>query len=116
MYEELKHIGGFDVGTNKVGILFAGAVASALSSACTTPLDVVKTRLATGKYARGTQVFTAIFDIANREGLRGLYSGVQERAMWSALFGGVGLASFETCKRIALSLCSDMEKLESEKK
>lgn len=111
----MKHIGGFDVGTSKAGILFAGAVASALSSACTTPLDVVKTRLATGKLERGTKVFAAISDIARKEGLRGLYSGVQERAMWSALFGGIGLASFETCKKFALGVCSDIEKLESEK-
>ena len=103
VYEELKHIGRLDVGTNKIGILLVGAAASALSSACTTPLDVVKTRLATGKLARGTKVFAAISDIANKEGLRGLYSGVQERAVWSAMFGGVGLASFETCKGFALS-------------
>ena len=112
VYEELKHIGGLNVGENKVGILLVGAAASALSSACTTPLDVVKTRLATGKLARGTKVFTAISDIAKKEGPRGLYSGVQERAVWSALFGGVGLASFETCKKLALRACDDLENVE----
>ena len=37
--------------------------------------------------------------IVAREGLGGLFAGVQARVLMSALFGGVGFASFEACKR-----------------
>jgi Mitochondrial carrier protein len=37
--------------------------------------------------------------IVAKEGLGGLFAGVQARVLMSALFGGVGFASFEACKR-----------------
>jgi hypothetical protein len=109
VYEELKHLCGVGLGGN-VGVLLVGGVASALSSACTTPIDVVKTRLATGMLPSGTKVLPAIATIARQEGARGLFSGVQERALWSALFGGVGLTCFESCKSVALEYCATKEK------
>ena len=65
----------------------------------TTPLDVVKTRLATGVVPPGTPVFQAMKSIVAIEGVGGLFAGVQARVLMSALFGGVGFASFEACKR-----------------
>lgn len=109
VYEELKHLGRLDANYNKVGILMVGAAASALSSACTTPLDVVKTRIATGKITHGSGVIRAVRDIFRTEGIRGLYSGVQERAVWSALFGGVGLATFESFKSFSEQFCDEIE-------
>jgi solute carrier family 25 (mitochondrial S-adenosylmethionine transporter), member 26 len=109
VYEELKHLCGVGLGGN-VGVLLVGGVASALSSACTTPIDVVKTRLATGMLPSGTKVLPAIATIARQEGAKGLFSGVQERALWSALFGGVGLTCFESCKSVALEYCATKEK------
>lgn len=106
VYEELKHLGRVDSSDN-LRILLVGGTASALSSACTTPIDVVKTRLATGTLPKGTKVAAAVAEIAKKEGLRGLYSGVQERALWSALFGGVGLTCFERCKALAVKFTED---------
>lgn len=65
----------------------------------TTPFDVVKTRLATGVVPAGTPVFAAMKGVVASEGLKGLFAGVQARVLMSALFGGVGFASFEACKR-----------------
>lgn len=65
----------------------------------TTPLDVVKTRLATGVVPSGTPVFKAMQRIVATEGMGGLFAGVQARVLMSALFGGVGFATFEACKR-----------------
>jgi Mitochondrial carrier protein len=76
-----------------------GGVASAFSSVLTTPFDVVKTRLATGVVPAGTPVFIAMKGVVAAEGLKGLFAGVQARVLMSALFGGVGFASFEACKR-----------------
>lgn len=108
VYEELKHLGRVEPGDN-LRILLIGGAASALSSACTTPIDVVKTRLATGTLPKGTKVAAAIAQIAKKEGLKGLYSGVQERALWSALFGGVGLTCFEKCKTLAIKVTDEQQ-------
>ena len=109
VYEELKHLGSVKSDDN-LRILLVGGAASALSSACTTPIDVVKTRLATGTLPKGTKVSAAIAQIAKKEGVKGLYSGVQERALWSALFGGVGLTCFERCKTLAIKLTDEQRK------
>lgn len=56
----------------------AGALSGALTVACLHPLDVVKTRLQVQEAAvqryRGTA--HAMYNIAVREGVRGLYAGV----------------------------------------
>ena len=78
--------------------LVVGAIASALSSTLTTPLDVVKTRLATGRIAAGTPILASLRAIAKADGVSGLFVGLQERVLLSGLFGGVGLAAFERAK------------------
>jgi len=103
IYEELKLIITSTALTSQwssLGYLIAGASASMLSSALTTPFDVIKTRLALGVIAPGTPVFQALRSIAKKEGIKGLYAGVQERILWSSLFGGVGFCAFEKCKEV----------------
>jgi Mitochondrial carrier protein len=77
----------------------AGGIASAFSSIATTPADVVKTRLATGLLPPGTNAFHAMRNIVAADGVSGLFVGVKARLLLSALFGGVGFASFEWFKR-----------------
>lgn len=77
----------------------AGGLASAFSSILTTPFDVIKTQLATGVVPPGTPVFTAMKNIIAVDGMGGLFAGVQARVLMSALFGGVGFATFEACKK-----------------
>jgi hypothetical protein len=79
-----------------VGYLVAGSLASSLSSVCTTPLDVVKTRLATGQIPSGTPILQCLRTVARRGEL---FLGLQERLVLSALFGGVGLSAFEHFKQ-----------------
>jgi hypothetical protein len=80
--------------------MVAGATASTMSSLLTTPIDVVKTRLATGLLPAGSPVIASIVQIARNEGVIGLYAGVGERLLWSALFGGIGFTCFERSKRL----------------
>lgn len=80
--------------------MVAGGIASALSSALTTPFDVVKTRIASGMLPPGSPILQAIASIYKQEGLRGVYAGVETRLLWAGLFGGVGFASFEAFKRM----------------
>lgn len=81
-------------------MLFAGGLASGFSSGLTTPLDVIKTRLSTGLLPPGSPVFASIATIAKKEGIRALYAGATTRIAWSALYGGIGLYSFECTKRV----------------
>ena len=78
--------------------MLPGGVASALSSAFCTPFDVVKTRIATGTLPPGSPVLKSIVVIGRREGLRGLFAGVESRLLWSGLFGGLGFTCFEYFK------------------
>ena len=99
LYEELKLL--MQSGTTNAPAhlyLIAGAVASACSSACNTPFDVLKTRIAAGSISKGTPIIKGIKEIYRREGISGMYAGVVPRILWSALFGGIGLTSFEMCK------------------
>ena len=86
--------------STSLGYILAGASASMLSSALTTPFDVIKTRLSTGAISPGTPVLQALKNIAKKEGFFGLYAGVQERILWSSLFGGMGFSAFEKCKEL----------------
>jgi len=56
-------------------IMLAGSTASALSAACSTPFDVVKTRVSLGTISPNVPVIHALGDILKNEGLRGLYAG-----------------------------------------
>lgn len=78
--------------------LLAGAFAGAFASACTMPMDVVKTNLSTGKLPQGTGVFAAIATIVRQRGVPALYVGILPRMMWSALGTGIGFGSYEFCK------------------
>lgn len=90
--------------------MFAGGVASGLSSGLTTPLDVIKTRLSTGLLPPGSPVITSITTIAKKEGIKALYAGASTRIAWSALYGGIGLYSFECMKKLLKADDNDEDK------
>ncbi len=78
----------------------AGALAGAISSAATTPLDVVKTRMAINACPPGRDVLGCLVEVAQREGVPGLYAGLGFRVLYSALFTAVGFSSFEASKAL----------------
>ncbi|CAN8070696.1 unnamed protein product [Agarophyton chilense] len=78
--------------------IVAGSVAGVVSSACTTPMDVLKTRFATGAIKPGTAIVPAIQEVVRRDGVRGLFVGIRARLVWAALFAAIGLSSYEVCK------------------
>jgi len=80
--------------------IVAGALAGAISSAATTPLDVVKTRMAINACPPGRDVIGCLVDVAQREGVPGLYAGLGFRVLYSALFTAVGFSSFEASKAL----------------
>lgn len=104
-YEEFKGIVRFFRGDkdktrplSSMELIIAGSLSGALSSSCTTPLDVLKSRMATGVIQPGTSLPMAVREIVRKEGVKGLFSGLQPRVLWSALFSAIGFTSYEICK------------------
>jgi len=59
--------------------------------------------MSTGILPKGTTLPRALRTIYQQEGLRGLYSGVLPRIIWSSLFGGLGFCFFETFKSMLIN-------------
>ncbi len=78
----------------------SGAIAGAISSAITTPFDVVKTLSATGKLPAGQGMIAGMESIVRTNGLLGLYAGVQPRIIMSAIFTAVGFSAFDAFKTL----------------
>lgn len=95
-YEELKvRLGVTHAGA---GSVLAGAVAGVVASGLMTPMDVVKTKLATGALSRELSILQCLRKVAATEGILGLYAGLQGRVIWSALFSAIGFGTFEFAK------------------
>jgi len=78
-----------------------GALAGAISSGIMTPLDVVKTRIATNTIPNNLSVLQGIQYISKHSGVKnGLYAGAQTRMIWSSAFSAIGFGTFEISKKI----------------
>jgi len=104
LYEELKRKWAMakkdeDERTQKlraVGTFLAGAVAGSTSSFVMTPVDVVKTRLATGSCPLGVK--NCMLHVVKEVGWKGLYAGAGSRVLWSGAFSAIGFGTFEIVK------------------
>ena len=74
----------------------AGAVAGAIASGAMTPVDVLKTRLATGTCP--VNVRSCFLLVVKEEGIKGLYSGAGARMVFSGAFSAIGFGTFEWAK------------------
>jgi len=80
----------------KLGTFLAGAVAGSTSSFVMTPVDVVKTRLATGSCPLGVK--NCMVHVVKEVGWKGLYAGAGSRVLWSGAFSAIGFGTFEMVK------------------
>lgn len=84
-----------------------GSVSGAIAAACTTPLDVIKTRLMIGKDNKGVLYHNAV-DVARRtiqeEGWRALLKGIEPRVMWISIGGFVFFGAYEECRSISMRI------------
>ena len=62
--------------------MMVGAIAGSLSAAATTPLDVIKTRMMTGRAYDAPSVLAATSLIVGKEGLGALCSGIIPRVAY----------------------------------
>lgn len=107
LYEELKLLATHSSPGRELSppeYVAAGALAGSFASACTTPMDVIKTRFATGAIKPGTGLVSAFSDVLRKDGVPGLFIGVRPRILWSALFAAIGFSSYELCKAWTLGV------------
>jgi hypothetical protein len=103
LYEELKRkfrgnadVAGGSCRHTSLATFGAGLLAGSTASFLMTPVDVLKTRMATGTCPLGVK--NCMMYIVQSVGYRGLYAGAGSRMLWSGCFSAVGLASFEFIK------------------
>jgi solute carrier family 25 S-adenosylmethionine transporter 26 len=86
----------------------AGAVATALAQLVTTPLDVVRNRLMTGKNGDGSSLsleeknkgyIGSLITLGKEEGLSGLFAGTIPRVSKAVLSGAIQFATYEETKQ-----------------
>ena len=79
--------------------LLLGGISGGLAAVCTTPFDVIKTRMmtATGGTASGL-VHTGVAIVAG-EGVLALYKGALPRFFWIAPLGAMNFAGYELAKQ-----------------
>ena len=99
LYEELRYR--FTNSQEQVSganpkFFLAGAAAGVLASGVMTPVDVLKTRLATGTCP--VDVKSCFLHVIKEEGIKGLYSGAGSRMIFSGVFSAIGFGTFEWAK------------------
>lgn len=88
---------------NTISTLLCGGLAGSTAALFTTPFDVVKTRLQTqipGSANRYHGVYSTLRDIAQHEGLKGLYRGLTPRLAMYMTQGALFFASYESFKKL----------------
>jgi len=78
----------------------SGAVAGACASGLMTPMDVIKTRIATHTIPPNLSLQQTISFIASENGMKGLWAGARARMVWSGAFSAVGFGTFEAAKTL----------------
>ena len=80
-----------------------GSLSGGFAAACTTPLDVVKTRLMTSP-----DVYSGVFQTFNKiyreEGPRALLRGIEPRVMWISIGGFVFFGAYEEARRLVVAV------------
>ncbi|XP_043497610.1 S-adenosylmethionine mitochondrial carrier protein-like [Polistes fuscatus] len=83
-----------------------GSLAGTVSAALTTPLDVAKTRIMLANkmvQSSDLKLSTTLRAIYTKEGLNGLFAGVNYRIMWIGIGGFIFFGVYEEAKLLALN-------------
>jgi solute carrier family 25 (mitochondrial S-adenosylmethionine transporter), member 26 len=99
LYEELKRKFAYNDHSqpaNTWGTFCAGALAGSTASFIMTPMDVLKSRQATGTCPVGVK--NCMRHIVKSVGVKGLYAGAGSRMLWSGAFSAIGFGTFEVVK------------------
>lgn len=100
-YEKFRQLASRKDGTlSLLSELLTGAAAGGLAGMITTPLDVVKTRMQTQNATSSIQlnthsVFASLRTIHACDGIRGLFSGIAPRFIWTSVQSSVMLLLYQ---------------------
>jgi solute carrier family 25 S-adenosylmethionine transporter 26 len=84
---------------------WAGAVSTALAQLVTTPLDVVRNRVMCNEQASSSSSYlSSVVQLAQDEGLTGLFAGAAPRVTKAFLSGAIQFATYEETKLAVLKL------------
>ena len=89
--------------------MLTGAAAGGLAGTLTTPFDVVKTRMQTQNTLSGSllltsnSLFRSLAIIYQKQGLRGSFSGVGPRFVWTSIQSSIMLLLYQTCVHVLTS-------------
>uniref|UniRef100_A0A7S1KYI3 Mitochondrial carrier protein n=1 Tax=Alexandrium catenella TaxID=2925 RepID=A0A7S1KYI3_ALECA len=94
--------------TNPVQGAVCGSLAGAVAGACTTPLDVAKTRIMLetrekGEKAKYTGTVTTLRTIAAEEGVPMLFKGITPRVTWITIGGFIFFGAYESATKMLWS-------------
>lgn len=94
-YEQLKQAAAALTGRDLTPwqTIAVGALSGALAAIATTPADVLKTRIMTGRAPAGMSALGLAMKMARDEGFFALYKGWQPRALWIAPVGAMNFAA-----------------------
>lgn len=108
VYERLKSMGtkpnAAKRDMNFQTVATSASIASAVAAGCTTPLDVIKTRLQTqgDVLVKNTKAYNGTWDacrvIARQEGLQGFLRGFSARVLWIMPGSAITMTAFEFMK------------------
>ena len=79
--------------------IFVGALSGAIAAVATTPADVLKTRIMTGRAPAGLGALGLAKQMVADEGIASLYKGAMPRALWIAPLGAMNFAGYELAKK-----------------
>ncbi|KAK9458813.1 mitochondrial carrier [Lipomyces oligophaga] len=105
LYEALKKRFAIRSGRQSASPLqgaICGMIAGGVAAACTTPLDVLKTRIMLSE--ERVNISTLVSEIIGEDGYKGFFRGIAPRTMWISVGGAVFLGVYETAKGLTCTL------------
>lgn len=91
-------------------VAVCGSVAGGFAAACTTPLDVVKTRIMLAdKSVLDLRISTMFLSIYREKGIAGLFAGFAPRVLWMFLGGYIFFGSYDFAKKFCNDYLLDSE-------
>ncbi|KAJ6649320.1 S-adenosylmethionine mitochondrial carrier protein like [Pseudolycoriella hygida] len=84
-----------------IAVAACGAIASGISAAITTPLDVAKTRIMLAERSQGCDLTVAsvLRNVYKDRGVTGLFAGFVPRVLWITIGGAVFFGSYDLATR-----------------
>ncbi|GAM23382.1 hypothetical protein SAMD00019534_065570, partial [Acytostelium subglobosum LB1] len=106
-FETIKRV--YDRPFSSFNMFIAGSLAGGVAVLATYPLDLLRARLAIEVTEKQTGMANLFFDIVKRDGIRGVYRGIESTIIGILPYAGISFSTFETLKAMAPNWARDDE-------